>query len=477
MFSYILRRLLLMFPTLIGVTAVVFFIMALAPGGFTGVQMNEMGGQTEGDETRRLRNALERRYGLDSPVHIQYLRWLNRISPIGFTNSSELTFTEQQHAEARTILEQTGYFQSRSRIKAAEDLAISLAGYFDEMPSESAKYLAESLNEPVEGLAVFDRIDPDIREEMAESPNESDFEKELQAAAADDVSKARQQLFDRIFEEMEARNRLLVSWHRFGPKWPNLGESLKGIPVTEKLAATLPITMLLNVISIPIIYFIAIVSGIYAARRAGGWFDNLSGITFLVLWSIPPIFAGTVLIGFLADQQYIQLFPTSGYQSIEASDMPFMPTWHEGEFHRGLFLDVVWHLFLPIVCMVYGGFAVLSKLARGSVLENLSADYVRTARAKGVSESRILFGHAFKNSLLPLITVFASIFPVMLSGSVVVETIFSINGMGKLGIEAATQQDREVIMGVTLMASVVTLLSELLRDILYAVVDPRVSYE
>ena len=118
----------------------------------------------------------------------------------------------------------------------------------------------------------------------------------------------------------------------------------------------------------------------------------------------------------------------------------------------GWLLDTAWHLVLPMMCLSYGGSAFLMKLMRGSILENLNADYVRTARAKGLTEHVILYHHVFRNSLLALITVAANILPALLGGSVIVETIFSIPGMGRLGVQSVQYRDREVVLAVTLIA-------------------------
>jgi peptide/nickel transport system permease protein len=134
-------------------------------------------------------------------------------------------------------------------------------------------------------------------------------------------------------------------------------------------------------------------------------------------------------------------------------------------------------MVLPVICLSYGGSAFLMKLTRGSVLENLGADYVRTARAKGLDEQVILYHHVFRNSLLALITVAANILPALLGGSFIVESIFSIPGMGKLGIDSVQFRDREVVLAVTLIGGLIGLLSQVLRDILYAMADPRVRYD
>ena len=144
---------------------------------------------------------------------------------------------------------------------------------------------------------------------------------------------------------------------------------------------------------------------------------------------------------------------------------------------NGYLLDRVWHLVLPIIALSYGGLAFLAKLTRSSLLENLAADYARTARAKGVDEESVLWRHVFRNSLLPLITVSATLLPSLLAGSVIVESIFSIDGMGKLAVEAVQTRDRELVLSVTLISGLLTLVGYLLADIAYALVDPRVSYD
>jgi peptide/nickel transport system permease protein len=151
--------------------------------------------------------------------------------------------------------------------------------------------------------------------------------------------------------------------------------------------------------------------------------------------------------------------------------------WLSGDFTRGYLLDRIWHLVLPIIVLSYGGFASLAKIMRTSILENLNADYARTARAKGVDEESVLWRHVFRNSLLPLITILAGILPGLLAGSVIVEQIFSIDGMGKLVIEAVQARDRELVLSITLISGILTLVGYLISDILYTLVDPRVQYD
>src|SRR5690606_36876695 len=135
------------------------------------------------------------------------------------------------------------------------------------------------------------------------------------------------------------------------------------------------------------------------------------------LWSIPTIWAGTMLQGMLANEQYVRWFPTTGLHALNADAMPFFPRWTDAGFDRGYLLDALWHLVLPVICLAYTSLAFTSKLSRGAVLEVLSSDYIRTARAKGLPASDVLWRHAFRNSLLPLITVAAFIIPGLIGGS------------------------------------------------------------
>jgi ABC-type dipeptide/oligopeptide/nickel transport system permease component len=458
--TYVLRRLALMIPTLFGITIIVFAVMAAAPGGISAQSLIQ-GQNLEPAAKKAMEEYYNRLYGLDQPAPVQYLRWLNNISPIGFTfdagnNIESFSFTK------------------------GSDLGTSF--YYNR-------------------------------------------------------------------------------------------------PVLDLIVERLPITLLLNVLSIPIIYVIAITIGVRAATERGKRFDVTSGVVMLALWSVPTMLTGVLMIAFLASDQYWRWFPAAGVSERAALEMPFMPHWSaytdvilllllaiagaalfvglsrkanrtvragamaglgavlgfmmaahvveadlsvlhlilgfslaglfaligradyelprtvtmgliglglgigvattlaQGSFVRGFLLDRLWHLVLPVLCLSYGGFAFLSKLTRTAVLENLLADYARTARAKGVKESDVLWRHVFRNSLLPLITVSATLLPGLLAGSVIVESIFSIEGMGKLAVEAVSFRDRELVLSVTLISGLLTLAGYLIADLCYAVADPRVSYE
>lgn len=238
-------------------------------------------------------------------------------------------------------------------------------------------------------------------------------------------------------------------------------------PVIEKIGDALPITLGLNLIAICIIYIISIPLGILSAVRRGSTFDNISSFLLFVLYSIPNFWLATLLIMTFSSVTSWDLLPSVGLISDNADDLSF--------------LQWVWdgfkHLVLPITVMTYAGFASLSRYVRTSLLETIQEDYVRTARAKGLDAWTVILKHAFRNSLVTIVTLVANLLPGMIGGSVIVEAIFSIQGMGKLGFEAILARDYPVVMAITTFSAFLTLLGVLLSDLLYSVVDPRARLE
>jgi ABC-type dipeptide/oligopeptide/nickel transport system permease component len=358
MASYIVRRFLLMIPTMLGITIVSFGVMALSPGGFKAMIISREGGLDP-----RARAAIDRyytkKYALDKPIPVQYFTWLNKISFIGVKDRSE--------------------------------------GW----------------------------------------PNSS-----------------------------------------FGFKTPDFGETLDGRHVLDIVEEHLPVTLLLNGITLPLMMGFSLWTGLKAAQHRGGTADVVGGSVFLGLWSVPQIWAGVLLVGYLANKNMLHWFPPAGLHDLRADEWNFLPSFDPtAGFQRGWLLDTCWHLVLPVICLMYAGFAFSSKLTRSATLENMASDFVRTARAKGVGEREILFRHVLRNSLLPLITYTAGAIPGLISGSIIVETVFGIPGMGHLSVDSVFDKDKDLVMSTTLVAGFLGLLSYLVADIAYAIADPRVSYE
>jgi len=238
-------------------------------------------------------------------------------------------------------------------------------------------------------------------------------------------------------------------------------------PITSKLGDAVRWSIVINLISIVLAYLIAIPLGVQSAVHRGQWPDRVISTTLFMLYSLPTFWIGTMAIVFLCGGGYLDIFPPGGVQSTEHS-----PDW---PFTKRL-LDWIYHLILPVIVYTYGSLAFLSRQMRSALLEVLGQDYIRTARAKGLPAKLVIWKHAFRNSLIPIITLLASIFPGMISGSVILESIFSIPGMGFLSYGAMIARDYPVIIAVFTIGAVLTLIGILVADILYAVVDPRISY-
>ncbi len=238
-------------------------------------------------------------------------------------------------------------------------------------------------------------------------------------------------------------------------------------PVIRKIAERLPITLALNIISIFLVYTISIPLGVYSAVRQGSLQDRAITLLLFALYSIPSFWLAVVLIYFLGGGEFWDVFPIYGILSPGAENFPL--------YKKAL--DFLWHITLPVICLTYGDLAYLSRYQRGSLLEVLHEDFLRTARAKGLPESKVIFKHALRNALIPIVTIVASILPAAIGGSVIIESIFSIPGIGKLGFEAVLSRDYPVIMAIATISAFLTLAGILISDLAYVLVDPRISFE
>jgi peptide/nickel transport system permease protein len=239
-------------------------------------------------------------------------------------------------------------------------------------------------------------------------------------------------------------------------------------PISEIIWNKMGWTLFFSLLSVIIAYFISIPIGIKAAARKGKSFDRVSSVILFMLYSMPVFWTATLLLMTFANPDVLYIFKASGVQ----------PT---GGFHEGasIFEKIklsIPYLILPTICYTYSSLAFISRTMRVSMLEVLSQDYIRTARAKGLPENKVIYKHAFRNSLFPIITVFANIFPYVISGSVILEFIFTIPGMGMETLNAIDEKNYPMIIAVFTLTGFLTLIGYLVSDILYAFADPRISY-
>ncbi len=234
--------------------------------------------------------------------------------------------------------------------------------------------------------------------------------------------------------------------------------------VIDKIAERIPITLAINLISMIIIFIIAIPVGVLSAWKRHSFFDRLITVFVFAGFSIPHFWLALLLMIFFGVE--LGWFPISGIQSIEITEMSF--------FER--LMDIARHLVLPVSVATVGGIAGLSRYSRSSMLEVLRQDYIRTARAKGLPESTVIFRHGRRNALLPVITILGLSVPGLIGGSVIFETIFAIPGMGQLYYSSAMARDYPVVMGMLVIIAFLTLMGNLIADITYAMVDPRIRF-
>ncbi len=239
-----------------------------------------------------------------------------------------------------------------------------------------------------------------------------------------------------------------------------------GRPVADKINDALFWTLIINGIAITIAYLLSIPLGIFSAIHKNTFWDRFITVALFVLYSLPVFWIATILQVFFTTGEYnMDFFPSYGLGEVAKSDA----------FLTQL-LKRTPHLILPIFCITYGSLAFVSRQMRGGMLDVLQQDYIRTAHAKGLNKRRVIWKHAFRNALFPIITLFASVFPAALAGSVVIEVIYNIPGMGKLTIDAIFTRDWPIVYTVLMLSAVLTMIGILIADILYAWLDPRVSF-
>ena len=238
--------------------------------------------------------------------------------------------------------------------------------------------------------------------------------------------------------------------------------------VLEIVLERLPVSLSLGLSAIFLIYLISIPLGIAKAVRDGASFDVWTSAVVFTAYAIPQFLFAIILIVFFAGGEWLNWFPMRNLQSDSFADLSF---W-------GRVGDVLWHIALPVVALTMGGFATLTMLTKNCFLEEISKQFVMTARAKGLTERRVLFGHVFRNAMLIIISGFPAAFVgIIFTGAFLIEVIFSLDGIGLLGYEAVVVRDYPILFATLFCFSLLALIMQLIGDLLYVVVDPRIDFE
>ncbi len=246
----------------------------------------------------------------------------------------------------------------------------------------------------------------------------------------------------------------------------DFGHSFKdGKPVIKKIFARLPATLLLNVLSISFIFIFGCLFGILAAMYQNKMLDKIISLFVFLGYSIPKYWLAIICMILFGIK--LRLLPISGLRSVNFEYLSFF----------GKVFDIAKHLILPVCISAFAGIAGLTRYIRASMIEQLNSEYIKFAISKGCSKKKIVFSHAFRNVLIPVVTILGLSLPDLIGGSFIFETIFAYPGMGRLGYEAIVSRDYPLIMGISVIVAFLTLLGNFLADILYIVVDPRVKYK
>ena len=237
--------------------------------------------------------------------------------------------------------------------------------------------------------------------------------------------------------------------------------------VGDLILSKLPVSISLGLWSFIIVYLVSIPLGIKKAVNDGSRFDIISSTIVLIGYSIPGFVLGIGLIVLLGGGSFFDIFPTRGLVSDDWSNMSVIEK----------ILDYLWHITLPVICLIIGSFAVMTMLTKNSFIDEINKLYTVTARAKGLSENKVLYSHVFKNAIIPILTGFPAQFvSAFFTGSILIETIFSLDGIGLLSYEAIIQRDYPVVMGTLFVFTLIGLLTKLITDIMYVYVDPRIKF-
>jgi microcin C transport system permease protein len=237
-------------------------------------------------------------------------------------------------------------------------------------------------------------------------------------------------------------------------------------PVLDVIVSKFPVSLQFGIISLLLSYLISIPLGILKAIRHGSLFDVSSSFVLFVFYSIPSFMLAILLIVVFSGGSFLEIFPIGGIQSEMYDDLS---GW-------GQFMDRVYHFTLPLVCYTIGSFTSLTILMKNSLIEEIKKDYIRTARAKGVSEKVVYMKHALRNALIPIVTGLGGFLSVFFAGSLLLETIFQLDGIGLLSYKSVLSRDYNVIMGLVFIQSALFLLGNIISDFAYVLVDPRIDF-
>ncbi|MEP3212333.1 MAG: ABC transporter permease [Luteolibacter sp.] len=435
-------------PTLLGITFFVFAITRFVPGGPMDRMLQQAAGNAEGGGGKKASNEasgglseeqleeLEEQYGLDKSMPVAYLQWLGAVP-------REVTISKGEFGD-------TG------------DAAI---GGAETDPDDTATIVLRGDGR----LVRVKKKDGEIVSAVYKSNGDDIGEHGWKLRYEDE--EARQERFKRRNQDgadvPSYPPRVVAYKTKFSGLFQgDLGRStVYNDPVSEMILGRVPVALYFGLLTAFITYAVCLPLGVLKALKHRTFIDSASSILIFIGYSIPGFALGAILLVHLGAR--MNLFPLFGLTS---PDFPEMTTWEQVK-------DLAHHTVLPLLCYLVGSFAMLTMLTKNNLMDQLSSDYVRTAVSKGVGFRKAVFGHAFRNSMIPVATSAGSLVEIFIGGSLLVETVFDIQGFGLLQYQAVIARDVPVIMGTLTIAAFLMLLGKVLSDIIVAMVDPRIKFK
>lgn len=468
MFRYILKRVLIFLPTMLIISMVAFWLGKMAPGDPVEPHLpsSDFGLEITGEIYQQVYEQL----GLNKPAF--YINFTSAAYP-------DTLYKVPGRYHQQSLSKLIAQYGNWDRIQDYNTTLEHLNESFDDLPSSVERDKKIAIRRPVK-LLLEEYRDPVIQSHLQTL-------EEVVLESGDSILLAG--LGDRLntlivqynaIKSNPTKSKLYLPalrWQGFDNQYHNwLSAFLKGDfglsyrnsqPVADKLRTPIFWTLIMNFLAIIIVYLLAVPLGVFSATTKSSFKDKTVTTILFILYSLPTFWIGTMLLVFFTNPEY----GMDWFEGAGLGDLPSTaPYWDR-------FWETARHLILPVICLTYGSLAFMSRQVRGGMLNVLEQDYIRTARAKGLNKKKVIWKHAFRNALFPLITLFALVFPAAVTGSVVIETIFNIPGMGKEVIDSILAQDWPVLYTILMLVALLTMLGNLIADILYAFVDPRVKFK
>ena len=442
--SYFLRRLLLIPPTLLGITLLVFTITRFVPGGpmermlqqaAESQKGNKSAGNSQGGMSEEQMEELEEQFGLDKTTLVAYGQWLGIVPREVRISKGEYGVQEDE--------------MIGGELDAEKIASVVLRG--------DGRMVHVTRADGKVAAAVFEATGKPIADENWKVRYETEADRQERYLRRN----------GNTGQKPSYSPRVVVYQTRFaGLLQGDLGRSMiYQDSVVEMIGSRMPVAVYFGLLTAVITYLVSLPLGVLKALKHRTFIDSASSILIFFGYSIPGFALGAILLVHLGARA--NWFPLFGLTS---PDFDQLAPWNQAR-------DIAHHTVLPLICYVIGGFAMLTMLTKNSLMDNLAADYVRTAVAKGASFRKAVFGHAFRNSMIPIATSLGDLITIFVGGSMLIETVFDIQGFGLLQYQSVVERDVPVIMGTLTIAALLMLVGNIISDFAVALVDPRIKFE